>query len=724
MIEDLFADFCWQKDLLLFFCKRFIIESDKEVRAMKERTYAILNRLINSEIPLSVKYLSSEFEVSERTIRNEIGTINELLIEYQLPLVESIRSRGMHLTLTNSQIRKIRELEKSKSEFKYLTREERVLDLILGIAFGKEPIFLNRKEEMYQVSKSSIAEDIRQVRRNLEYYHVKVVSIPKQGLQFQAKEQFIRAMLFSIISTILLSDDQGKKGIVFKYLNKGQFSYLDEIYSKFISNLEVSHYRTNFNLLVYIWIARIQQGKYISESEEDEGLVQQNNKVYRYINAVLNKVGVKINLEEESYIYFLLNTLNREDDYRPINWLDLQLLIMQFIQYVETETGIPFSKKEAQLQEALYNHMISMVERIKNGLQLVNPLRDKIKQTYGVVYKVVESYLKTNESEFGGSITEDEIAFLTIHFSTALSEINQNNKYWYRAIVICNHGIATGRLLAENLKEYFNIEVLAVLSSREINLVKKFDVDLVFSTVKMSYNSKPIMILDTIFNDETKILVKHFLESNSQYRRLITTRNDYTEMFQKLLKMVEQTFGEISNNFYGDLEKLFHKNQLEINKREVQPMIQDILSDDNILLETEEFTWQEAIKKVAEPLLSKEIITGDYIQAMIESVEEYGPYIVIGPHLALAHARPEDGSLKLGLSLSIFEKPVVFGHEFNDPVKVMFCLSAIDSYSHLNVMKRLVNLIREEDNLIKLTEAKSIKTVKEILFNEAIEEEK
>ena len=691
---------------------------------MKERTYAILNRLINSEIPLSVKYLSSEFEVSERTIRNEIGTINELLIEYQLPLVESIRSRGMHLTLTNSQIRKIRELEKSKSEFKYLTREERVLDLILGIAFGKEPIFLNRKEEMYQVSKSSIAEDIRQVRRNLEYYHVKVVSIPKQGLQFQAKEQFIRAMLFSIISTILLSDDQGKKGIVFKYLNKGQFSYLDEIYSKFISNLEVSHYRTNFNLLVYIWIARIQQGKYISESEEDEGLVQQNNKVYRYINAVLNKVGVKINLEEESYIYFLLNTLNREDDYRPINWLDLQLLIMQFIQYVETETGIPFSKKEAQLQEALYNHMISMVERIKNGLQLVNPLRDKIKQTYGVVYKVVESYLKTNESEFGGSITEDEIAFLTIHFSTALSEINQNNKYWYRAIVICNHGIATGRLLAENLKEYFNIEVLAVLSSREINLVKKFDVDLVFSTVKMSYNSKPIMILDTIFNDETKILVKHFLESNSQYRRLITTRNDYTEMLQKLLKMVEQTFGEISNNFYGDLEKLFHKNQLEINKREVQPMIQDILSDDNILLETEEFTWQEAIKKVAEPLLSKEIITGDYIQAMIESVEEYGPYIVIGPHLALAHARPEDGSLKLGLSLSIFEKPVVFGHEFNDPVKVMFCLSAIDSYSHLNVMKRLVNLIREEDNLIKLTEAKSIKTVKEILFNEAIEEEK
>ena len=51
-------------------------------------------------------------------------------------------------------------------------------------------------------------------------------------------------------------------------------------------------------------------------------------------------------------------------------------------------------------------------------------------------------------------------------------------------------------------------------------------------------------------------------------------------------------------------------------------------------------------------------------------------------------------------------------------------LKAVTNKAGKSVMKRLVNLIREEDNLIKLTEAKSIKTVKEILFNEAIEEEK
>lgn len=57
----------------------------------------------------------------------------------------------------------------------------------------------------------------------------------------------------------------------------------------------------------------------------------------------------------------------------------------------------------------------------------------------------------------------------------------------YKAVVICNHGVATGKLLSENLKELFNIEVLAVLSSRELDLIGKLDVDLVFSTVSIHY---------------------------------------------------------------------------------------------------------------------------------------------------------------------------------------------------------------------------------------------
>ena len=102
---------------------------------------------------------------------------------------------------------------------------------------------------------------------------------------------------------------------------------------------------------------------------------------------------------------------------------------------------------------------------------------------------------------------------------------------------------------------------------------------------------------------------------------------------------------------------------------------------------------------------------------MIHSVEEFGPYIVMAPHMALAHARPEDGVNKLGFSVSIFKNPVSFGDEDEQQVSVIFCLSAVDSYSHLNIMKSLINLIRSTDKIEKLSKAISKEEVKNILLD-------
>lgn len=56
---------------------------------------------------------------------------------------------------------------------------------------------------------------------------------------------------------------------------------------------------------------------------------------------------------------------------------------------------------------------------------------------------------------------------------------------------------------------------------------------------------------------------------------------------------------------------------------------------------------------------------------MIRAVNDYGPYIVIGKHMALAHARPEDGVNKLGVSVATIEQPIDFGNPEMDPVKII-----------------------------------------------------
>ena len=57
-------------------------------------------------------------------------------------------------------------------------------------------------------------------------------------------------------------------------------------------------------------------------------------------------------------------------------------------------------------------------------------------------------------------------------------------------------------------------------------------------------------------------------------------------------------------------------------------------------------SWEEAIRLTAQPLLTKGKIKESYIQAMIDKVKEYGPFINIGEYLALPHARPEEGVIE------------------------------------------------------------------------------
>ena len=151
---------------------------------MKERTNQILQSIMNSEMPIEIELLCSEYDIGPRMLRIEIGTINDELILHNLPLITIKRRKGYELKLGSEEQAKVKKIILGEdAENNYLTREERKLDLVLSIAFSNKPIFLNRKEEEYKVSKSTMDEDVRQIRSMLETYSLTLVSKFKLGLE-------------------------------------------------------------------------------------------------------------------------------------------------------------------------------------------------------------------------------------------------------------------------------------------------------------------------------------------------------------------------------------------------------------------------------------------------------------------------------------------------------------------------------------------------------------
>lgn len=107
-------------------------------------------------------------------------------------------------------------------------------------------------------------------------------------------------------------------------------------------------------------------------------------------------------------------------------------------------------------------------------------------------------------------------------------------------------------------------------------------------------------------------------------------------------------------------------------------------------------SWQDAIGVVGQIMLDVGSIEEGYIKAMIDAVEELGPYIVIAPHIAIPHAAARENVLKNDMVIAVFQQPVIFGTE-NDPVHLMIGLCALEPGSHLEQLTCLAGILDDEN---------------------------
>jgi PTS system ascorbate-specific IIA component len=124
--------------------------------------------------------------------------------------------------------------------------------------------------------------------------------------------------------------------------------------------------------------------------------------------------------------------------------------------------------------------------------------------------------------------------------------------------------------------------------------------------------------------------------------------------------------------------------------------------------------WREAIKIASKPMLEQGKITEGYVEAMIQSVDEFGPYIIIAPMIAMPHARPEAGSLEIGLSVLKLEEPVSFTNNDENFASLIIVLSCKEDGKHIEVLGQLAEVLSDEDNYNKALKAQSVKDILEV----------
>ncbi len=143
--------------------------------------------------------------------------------------------------------------------------------------------------------------------------------------------------------------------------------------------------------------------------------------------------------------------------------------------------------------------------------------------------------------------------------------------------------------------------------------------------------------------------------------------------------------------------------------------LSELVTDDRVVLHRVVGDWREAISAVAGPLIADGSIMPAYVDSMIKAVDEFGPYIVLAPHVALAHARPDGAVNRQAMSVMTLGEPVYFGHVENDPVSIVFCLAATDNRSHMDALKSFVSIAADPQRVANLVVASTIAEFQQIL---------
>lgn len=143
--------------------------------------------------------------------------------------------------------------------------------------------------------------------------------------------------------------------------------------------------------------------------------------------------------------------------------------------------------------------------------------------------------------------------------------------------------------------------------------------------------------------------------------------------------------------------------------------LEEILTSEMIKFDVEAVDWEDAVRKSGDILYFAGKITKEYIEDMINIVKEVGPYIVIAPGVAIAHARPDIAKVKeTGISLIRLKNPVNFGNKQNDPVSLVFTLAAKNSDSHMEQLGKLAKLLMDKEILDKFFNASKEEVIKAI----------
>ncbi|WP_238907038.1 PTS sugar transporter subunit IIA [Clostridium sp. YIM B02506] len=654
------------------------------------------------------KEIANDLDIKERYVRYDIDRINDLLKVKKMPTIEKL-SKGCIIfpKYIDSSI-----LTKD-GDFIY-SQEERASLILLILLTDKRRLKMNKLSLDFQVSRSTIKNDINFIAANLSKYDIKItytdhfsldgpnnkkVSLLNNELKkyiYLFKDENIEPNVFESYAVSII--ERAFSGVVLKDVIK----WIDNLLENMKCILTDDSYKWYVANIFGVILSVIEGEENPLESTIDS---QYSNRYDYFIKSLEKIINMKIDYKKQKVIIRLLNYINKDTSLDgDFDLVYIETIVSKLIEAMWKEMEIDFSKDNI-LIDGLLSHIVLLIKRIRNNINISDKVFSVIPEKYMDVVDILSEVIKEID-ELKDIRNYDEIAYLAIHFIASrkrlIKAINKN------ILLVCGHGYGSTNMLKETLLSKYQMIIIDTLPVYKLDSYNRWEkIDYIISTTKLNnLNNKKCIVVNPLLSDKDFMNIE---KAGVERKNMIP---DYHSINKKL-------------------DFLHHKDRikvLEVIKMElgyqnvITPSktngITDLLSDNCIKIINEEIAWKEVVKEGTRLLEEQNFIDSGYEKDIISTMENVGFYSVANNCFALLHGKGGEGINCTCFSLIISKKPIKFGRK---KAKIIFCLASKDKKEHIPAVVVLMRMIKNTNLIKKLENVNSLNEIKEILYESELE---
>ena len=462
---------------------------------MNTRALSIIKILLNSVEPVSSLALSQEIGCSTKTIQNEIKEVNK-----ELKNCEIVSIRGIGYKIEGN----LDDIDIKNSDLYDYDRVEYIIKKIINLSStDKDTIKLEDLADSMYVSLSTVKNDLKEVKKILNEYNLKISSKHKQGICIEASEE-------DIIKFIINYSNKVDNSLNIKdFLNNNIIENLFSIKKILLDTLNYENMILTDNefknIVNYISI-------YLSRNNTN-----QSDFIKEYIKKYKNKKEKPISEDEQ---------------------LLIRKAIKEFCRDLNIATSINLSHDKV-FEECLFNHISNLYKRADLGINQYEITAGEIKLKYPFPFELGKIAKKTIEKNLNMEISEDEVENIALHIGGALERIDKRDeKKVYKTIIVCTSGVGTSMLIKSKLENIFKgkLEIIKVIPSYLIDYVNVLDIDFVISTVEVNLENVNVIKVSPMLTDKEIKLIEKYIETENVYIDLDIQNLFSSELFFKDIK--------------------------------------------------------------------------------------------------------------------------------------------------------------------------------------------